>query len=137
VYDLIGGRASWTVLGLPTEGSVADRDRISSVVRRPPTVSIGATVRAIVALGPPSDDTIAVVDENGVLLGALDSGVVELPLDTAVERIMMPAPSTIRPDLRIDEVVKRLHNDHLDHIFVTAVNGTLFGIATLEELDAG
>ena len=134
VYDLIGGRASWTVLGLPTEGTVGDRRRISSVIRPAPSVTVDSTVRAIVALDPATDDTIAVVDDHGVLLGAIDSGAVTLPPDTPVERIMMPAPSTIRPDLRIDEVVTRLRKDHLRQIFVTAINGTLFGVAALEEL---
>ena len=134
MYDLIGGRASWTVLGLPTEGAVGDRRRISSVVRPAASVTVDSTIRAIVALDPAVDDTIAVVDEHGVLVGAIDPGAVTLAPDTPVERIMMPAPSTIRPDLRIDEVVTRLHEDHLRQIFVTAVNGTLFGVALLEEL---
>lgn len=123
------------MLGLPTEGSVGDRARISSVLRRAATVPIGATVGAIIALGS-LDETIAVVDEHGVLLGAVDGAAVALPPETPVDRIMMPAPSTIRPDLRIDEVVRRLHEDHLERVFVTAVNGTLFGVASLKELDA-
>jgi Mg/Co/Ni transporter MgtE len=135
VYDLIGGRASWTVLGLPTEGAVGDRGRISSVVRLSPTVPIDSTVREIVALGSAPGETIAVVDERGVLLGAVDAGAVALPPDTPIERIMMPAPSTIRPDLRVDEVVQRLRKDQLESIFVTAINGTLFGVASLKELD--
>ena len=114
---------------------MGDRGRISSVVRKAASVPIGATVRAIAALGSCGDETIAVVDEQGVLLGAVDAGVVALPSDTPVERIMMPAPSTIRPDLRIDEVVERLRKDRLESVFVTAVNGTLFGVASLKELD--
>ena len=120
---------------MPTEGSVGDRGRISSAVRPAPAVTIDSTVRALVELGAPADDTIAVVDDHGALLGAVDSTAVALPPDTPIERIMMPAPSTIRPDLRIAEVVKRLRKDRLDRIFVTAVNGTLFGVVSLKELD--
>lgn len=69
VHDLIGGRAAWTVLGLPTEGHVADRRRIGRHLRTAPTVSIDSTigdVRALDSDGGP----IAVVDADGVLLGA-------------------------------------------------------------------
>jgi len=135
VYDLIGGRAAWTVLGLPTEGAVGDRGRISSLVRVARTMPIGSRVREIIAVGAGPDEMIAVVDKRGVLLGAVDSAAGALPPDTPVERIMMPAPSTMRPDVRVDEVVQRLRKDRLERIFVTAVNGTLFGVASLKELD--
>jgi rhodanese-related sulfurtransferase len=130
VYDLIGGRASWTALGLPTEGLVGDRRRISHYVEAPRAVKAKATIADV----PEGDDPIAVVDDNGVLLGSLDPIAVELPADTPVTRTMVPAPGTIRPELRVEEVAKRLADDHLDHIFVTAVNGTLLGIVITERL---
>lgn len=122
------------MLGLPTEGAVGDRRRISSVVRPARAVSIGATVHDVVALDPDDGETIAIVDDHNTLLGAVHPGAGALPPDTPVERIMMPAPSTIRPDLRIDEVVARLRKDRLDRIFVTAINGNLFGVAVLKDL---
>jgi CBS-domain-containing membrane protein len=67
-------------------------------------------------------------------LGSLDAIAAELPADTPVRRAMSPAPGTIRPELRVEEVAKRLHDDALDHIFVTAVNGTLLGIVVTERL---
>jgi hypothetical protein len=47
---------------------------------------------------------------------------------------MVPAPGTIRPELRIGETVEQLRRDRLDHVFVTAVNGALLGLAVTEEL---
>jgi Mg/Co/Ni transporter MgtE len=135
VYDLIGGRASWTALGLPTEGSIGDRRRIAAYVQPAPCVSVDATVADVRRISD-GRRPVAVVDARGVLLGAVQPQAALLPPDTSVERIMNPAPSTIRPELRIDVVAPRLRDDHLDHIFVTAVNGTLFGAVTLEDLHA-
>jgi Mg/Co/Ni transporter MgtE len=136
VYDLIGGRASWTALGLPTEGSVGDRRRIAAYVRPAATVMIGATVADVPRFDHGEAQPVAVTDETGVLLGALQPEAIGLPGDTPVERIMVPAPSTIRPELRVDEVARRLRADHLERIFVTAVNGTLFGVVALDDLHA-
>src|SRR4029453_11119630 len=38
VHDLIGGRAAWTALGLPTEGTTGDRHRISAFCAEGPRV---------------------------------------------------------------------------------------------------
>lgn len=133
VHDLVGGRAAWTALGLPTEGEVGDRRRITNFVAVPATVRVGAKVKAVQAL-PSQRFPIAVVDKDGVLLGAVDPAVASLPADTPVERVMVPAPGTIRPELRIEEVVEQLRSDGLDHVFVTAVNGVLVGLVVTEEL---
>ena len=134
MYDLIGGRASWTVLGLPTEGYVGDDRRIASVVEPAPAVPLGATVADILALGEDVRDAVAVLGCDNVLIGAVNVEARLLPPDTPVERVMIPAPATIRPDLRIDEVVTRLRKDRLDRIFVTAVNGVLVGEVVLADL---
>ena len=120
-------------MGLPTEGYVGDHRRIASVVQVAPAVPIGATVADILALGD-VPHAVAVLGCNNVLVGAVHSEARSLPPDTPVERVMIPAPATIRPDLRIDEVVTRLRKDRLDRIFVTAVNGALVGVVVLADL---
>jgi rhodanese-related sulfurtransferase len=130
VYDLIGGRAAWTTLGLPTDGTVGDRRRISHYVEPVVTVDAGA------AIGDVADwpGSVAVVNTAGVLLGSLEAGAQGLPEDTPVTRAMVPAPGTIRPELRIDEVAARLRQDSLEQIFVTAVNGVLLGLVHRDRL---
>jgi Mg/Co/Ni transporter MgtE len=118
---------------LPTEGDVGDRRRISEYVTAAPTVSIDATTANVAALGP-QRYPVAVVDGGGVLLGAIDPVAAALPGETPVERVMTPAPGTIRPELRIEEVVEQLRADGLDQILVTAVNGVLLGRVVAEEL---
>jgi len=135
VEDLIGGRAAWTALGLPTEGSVGDRRRISGYVRRVATVGADDVVGALRSLGE-LRFPVPVVSAGGVLVGAADPAAAGLPADTPVARVMVPAPGTIRPELRLEEAVHQLRNDGLDHVFVTAVDGTLVGLAVTAELHA-
>lgn len=133
MYDLIGGRAAWTVLGLPTEGQVGDQRRISSIVAPAPQVSVDATIGDVIALGA-IRFPVAVLGPGGVLLGAVQPTVRGLPPGTAVEQAMIPAPGTIRPDVRIDDVAEQLHHDGLDHVFVTTVSGVLLGLIITEDM---
>ena len=134
VHDLIGGRAAWTALGLPTEGEIGDRRRISAFVATAQTLPVDASTGAAHALGP-QRFPIPVVDDDGVLLGALDPvATASLPADTPVERVMVPAPGTIRPEMRIEEVAEQLRSERLDHVFVTAVNGVFIGLIITAEL---
>ncbi len=133
VYDLIGGRAAWTALGLPTEGAVGDRRRISSVVEVVPTVSPDDTIADVRALGEAAFP-VPVVDGDGVLFGAIHPTALGLPPETAVRDVMVPAPGTIRPELRVDEVAQQLAKDGIDHVFVTKVSGVLIGLVVTARL---
>jgi rhodanese-related sulfurtransferase len=132
VYDLIGGRATWTALGLPTEGSVGDRRRITHYVEPATTVGVDDTIGDV----PGWDAPVAVIADDGTLLGSVDPSARSLPGDTPVAQAMAPAPGTIRPELRIEEVAKRLRDDSLDHIFVTTVSGVLLGLVVADRLHA-
>jgi CBS domain-containing protein len=121
------------VLGLPTEGHVGDRRRISSVVQPAPSVSINSTIDDVLALGR-VEHPIAVLGPERILLGALQPTARGLPGATPVEQAMIPAPGTIRPDMRIDDVAEQLQKDRLDHIFVTTVAGVLLGLIVTDEL---
>jgi rhodanese-related sulfurtransferase len=133
VNDLIGGRAAWTALGLPTEGEVGDRRRISHHLSPVASVPVDATIDSVAELGS-QQLPVALLDEHGILLGALDPAALGLPGDTRVEDAMVPAPGTIRPELRVDEVVAQLRRDGLEHVFVTSVDGVLLGRVVVEEL---
>lgn len=131
VYDLVGGRATWTALGLPTEGTVADRRRISHYVEQANTVDANGVIGDVTDW---SRNPVAVVNNDGVLLGALDVVARGSASNTAVADVMTPAPGTIRPELRVEEVVERLRADSLEHVFVSAVNGVLLGIVTRDRI---
>jgi rhodanese-related sulfurtransferase len=128
VHDLIGGRAAWTVLGLPVEGEVGDRWWVCRYLHDPPTVPVTAAMSAARSVGAGSDGPIAVVDEAGVLLGSLDVAALGLPDDTPVERAMIPAPGTIRPDVPLDEAIEQLTGDGLAFSYVSTARGELLGV---------
>jgi rhodanese-related sulfurtransferase len=135
VHDLIGGRAAWTALGLPTDGDVGDLRRIAQYVTAVPTVGVDASIADVVSLGE-QRFPVPVINADGVLLGAVDAaGAAALLPTTRVTAVMMPAPRTIRPELRVDKVIEQLRRDEVDHVFVTAVNGALFGLVVTDELD--
>jgi CBS domain-containing protein len=133
VYDLIGGRAAWTVLGLPTEGQVGDRRRVSQYVLPAPSVGIDATIADATRLGA-GEHPIAVTSASGVLLGALQATSLGLPERTPVERVMISAPGTVRPDLRVDEVLEQLRKEGLGHVYVTTASGVLIGLVVRGEV---
>ena len=134
VYMLEGGRAAWTVLGLPTEGQIGDARRIGPRAVDVPSVPVDATVRDVVALGD-IPYTVVVLGPDDVVVGALRPAVsTRCPLGHRVRDIMIPAPATIRPDLRVEEVARRFAKDGLDHVLVSTVNGVLIGLVTMEVL---
>lgn len=125
VHDLIGGRAAWTVLRLPTEGSEGDRRRVAEFVVDVGTVSVDGSVADLPVAG---SDPIAVVDDAGVLLGAVDPVAAALTRSTHVTDAMVPAPGTLRPDTTLDEALAQLQRDHLPYSFVTTARGELVGL---------
>jgi CBS domain-containing protein len=133
VHDLIGGRAAWTALGLPTEGQVGDARRIAQYVQRARSVDITATIGDVAALGM-LRYAVPVLGPGDVVVGAVEPAARALPHDTPVERAMTPAPGTIRPDVRVEPAVRQLRDDGLDHVLVTTVSGVLVGIVVTDEI---
>jgi len=133
VRDLIGGRAAWTTNGMPTDGQVGDARRIAQFVQRARSVSIDATIADVIALGD-LRYAIPVLGPDDVVLGAVQPAARALPDTTPVEKAMNPAPGTIRPDVRVDDVAEQLRTDNLDHVLVTTVSGVLVGIVVTDEL---
>ena len=134
VHDLIGGRAAWTALGLPTEGAVGDQQRIGKHATRLTTVPPDATIADVASLGE-SRYPIPVTDDEGVVLGAVPPEARAKSPETSVVDVMDPAPRTIRPELRVDEAAEQLRKDGLEHVLVTAVNGVLIGLVVTDQLD--
>ncbi|MBI5088052.1 MAG: hypothetical protein HZB15_04070 [Actinobacteria bacterium] len=132
VHDLIGGRAAWTVLGLPTEGEVADRRDAGKYLTEAASMPVDGTIADARALGA-GPAPIAVVDGSGVLLGSLDRSALELPDETPVERAMIRAPGTIRPDVPLDDALEQLRDDGLAFSFVTTARGELLGVLLRDE----
>lgn len=123
---------AWTVLGLPTEGEVGDRRRVGAYASAVPSVPVGATIADVQALGSVRH-VVAVLGPEGVLLGALDPLAAELPPTTPIEDVMVTAPGTIRPDVRIDDALAQLVEDGLPYTFVTTARGVIVGLIDAKE----
>lgn len=121
--------------GYPTEGLIGDQRRISARTHRAQSVALDATIADVVALGE-LEHPIAVLGPGDVLLGSLQPASRSLPPATPVDRVMIPAPGTIRPDIRIDDALRQMRNDHIDHVFVTTVGGELVGRVVTGDVDA-
>jgi rhodanese-related sulfurtransferase len=133
VHDLIGGRAAWTALGLPTQGTIGDRHRVSGHAVDVPTAPIDATLADVPGLAE-QRFPVPITNSHHVLLGAVEpSAAAKLPT-TPVAEVMIPAPRTIRPELRVDDAADQLRKDGLEHVFVTAVNGVLIGLVVTDQL---
>ena len=78
VHDLIGGRAAWTALGLPTEGSVGDRRRISQYVEVVDTLPLDGSIADLHELGE-QRFPIPIVTDDGVLMGVVHPTAAGLP----------------------------------------------------------
>jgi predicted transcriptional regulator len=125
------------VLGLPTEGDVGDRDRIGRVASDVVTVDITASVadaREAARASGIENGPIVVLGDGQVVLGVLQRVALQLSPETRVEGVMQPAPGTIRPDLRVADVVRQLDDDGLAEVLVTSVDGVLVGLAVRDDL---
>ena len=96
-------------------------------------VGLDATIDDVRAAGD-GRWPVPVSSDGGVLLGTVDPAAGALPGSTPVERVMVPAPGTIRPELRVEEAIEQLRADDLDHVFVTAVNGVLVGLVVTDDV---
>jgi CBS-domain-containing membrane protein len=116
---------------LPSAVAIAGTSRRTSRrSRRWPSMPHDAEVLSLGEVRFP----VPVVNDDWVLLGTVDAVAAALPPPTRVQDVMAPAPGTIRPELRIDQVAEQLQREGLDHVLVNAVNGVLLGLVVTDEL---
>jgi hypothetical protein len=140
VFEYPPGRIGWAARGLPTEGQIGDRSRVGAVAGRDvPRCRVDETIGVVAARlhGRPADDAWCVVlSEDDVVLGLLRPEALALEPDRPVGTAMIPAPSTVRPHVRIPELAQQLDHDHLDRILVTTAEGVLIGLVRRQDLRA-
>jgi len=138
VYWYAGGKADWMASGLPIEGSEARIPRIGDHARRDvPTCGPDervADVRARVRAA--KWNTCFVVTAERVVLGRLHNR--ELDGDGAqrASDVMRSGPSTFRPDVTVHDMLEHMREHKLTTAPVTTSDGTLIGLALIEELEA-
>jgi len=78
-------------------------------------------------------DWAAVVDSRGVLLGRVRTADLNDP-DARARDVMEEGPSTYRPNVGLDELLRRMLDHHFDQAFVTDPDGRLRGLVTRRDI---
>ncbi|HEY1266193.1 MAG TPA: CBS domain-containing protein [Candidatus Binatia bacterium] len=129
VFAYEGGKAEWMAFDLPI---VRGRDLpalVSDVVERDvprcrPEDSIGAARDAAYDRGM---DICPVVNDAGVLLGLCTRVSLHAHPSIAVELVMEPGPTTVRPSMPVKDAVKMLERKKVRSPLVTTPDGKLIG----------
>jgi len=135
VLEYTAGKQDWLAAGLPAEGTRADEPTIADVLRRD-VPRFGLEDRT----GPILDtmraggwDWAAVVDGAGLLLGRIDAS--DLTISGAMaQEVMEEGPSTYRPNVRLEELLRRMLDHRFDMAFVTDPDGRLRGLVTRRDI---
>jgi len=122
----VPGKVDWIARGLPTEGEKASAPRAGRLARDDV---------ATCGLDEPADRVRELIDaspygfclvlaEDRTLLGRIRKSTLELE----------PGPSTVRYDLAVDELRKRLDEKDLRTAIVTTPEGKLIGVVRRADL---
>ena len=130
VYDYAAGKADWFARGLPIEGERAEVPRIGGVARTDvprcrldePVDDVADRVRA------GGWDTCIVVNDHDVVLGRLFPSELEAAGTADVEEVMRSGPSTFRPNVTVEEMVRFMDDRGISTAVVTTSEGRLVGL---------
>ena len=138
MYDYKAGKQDWMGAGLPTDGTNAQRPRLVDVVRRDvPTCSLDERLgdvrhRAVTA----GWDACVVVGQDRIVLGLLRANELDADPDLPIEQVMRPGPSTYRPFVSVEEVLRTITERNMDSSPVTTSDGKLVGLVRKQDISA-
>jgi rhodanese-related sulfurtransferase/CBS domain-containing protein len=136
VYDYAPSKVDYLARGLPREGEKAGERRAVDALREDVVRSaLGDSVeeaRERIEASPFGFGLV--VDENGVLLGRLRHAALEQSERGTVEQVMEVGPSTVRADVRAEELRERLAKRKLNCAIVTTPDGVLLGVVRRSDL---
>jgi Mg/Co/Ni transporter MgtE len=125
VYDYVAGKADWTAMAMPTDGTIGEstiQHRISQV----PTCRLGESLSEVEA-GLFGEWRISVVlDPERIVLGLLDLSTVG-DSHESIEDLMKPAPLTLRPSVLAADALAHFEKSSLLFALVTKSTGELMG----------
>ncbi|MDE3133199.1 MAG: CBS domain-containing protein [Acidobacteriota bacterium] len=137
VYDYAASKVDWLAHGLPAEGTAADRPTAGSLARDDAaTCALDTTAGEALAMIAESPYGFALAtNADGVLLGRVRRSTLETVTgERAVEAILEPGPSTIRPHEAVAELRARLERPDVRTLVVTRPDGTLVGVVPREDI---
>lgn len=139
MFHYAGGKVDWLAAGWPSEGTNATLPRVGTVARRDvPTCRVTDRVRDVSAMARARGwDQCVVVNEQGIVLGRLNSKALDEALDetadTTVDQVMDPGPVTYRPHEIAHAAAHQLSDRHVRSVLVTTADGELLGVFCAED----
>jgi predicted transcriptional regulator len=128
VYDYVPGKADWLAAGLPREGEAAPIPVAGDVARNAPICHFReklATVRA--RLQQDGEEGCIAVNDEGIVMGIVRPGRLDLDDDVTIEQIMTPSPTTVRASESLAALTDRMKRARVRDILVTTPEGHLIG----------
>ncbi|MFN2557682.1 MAG: CBS domain-containing protein [Nitriliruptorales bacterium] len=127
VYDYTAGKADWLAFDLPYQGSA---QLIGPLLTRDVTTSSPherlGHVQEQLATSP--HGLVVVVNDAGIVIGALRSDKLQGDPDSWVEDLMREGPSTVRPSEEVEALLTRMRRANSATVVVTRSDGTLLGL---------
>jgi Mg/Co/Ni transporter MgtE len=137
VYEYEDGKRDWGSFGLPREGRLAERPSGGDAARRDvPTCLLTDDLTEVRRRVRSSAwNTCIVVNEHSVVLGRLGRKAIASDEKQPVEEAMTEGPSTVRPSIGLDALVRRIQEKNLTSWLVTTPDGRLVGLVLLAEAE--
>ncbi len=138
VLDYVTGMADWTANGLPTEGKLAEVLRAGDAVRRDvPTCRLTERLGDVAERVKAVDQNMCIVtSDGGVVLGRLRGDAFNGDPEASVESVMEAGPTTIRPDIPLEEFTEHMRARRVGSIVVTTSTGQLIGVLHRKDAEA-
>jgi rhodanese-related sulfurtransferase/CBS domain-containing protein len=137
VHDYAAGKVDWLAHALPVEGTHAAHRAAGSLARHDAATCAleSSTGEARRAIADSPYGFALVVGAGGVLLGRVRRSALEaLDERDPIEPMLEPGPSTIRPDLTVDGLRRRLEGSEVRTLLVTDPSGVLIGVVRREDI---
>ena len=127
----------WLACALPADGEEQSSMVFEQIEHRVPTCglrdSVGEAKRRANEMGV---SICAVINEENVLLGVVESNEWKTDRAIPVEQVMKPAPSTLRPSASVKHATELIAKHSLAAILITTSDGKLLGIFKRQETPA-
>jgi rhodanese-related sulfurtransferase len=124
VHEYAASKMDWLSFGLPSEGSA---DLLGHHVVAAPTCEPTDLVGSIRARVLDDPQLCAVVNDRGIVVGAIRPKDLTDDDRATVESIMAIGPPTVRPSEEVKVLRERLTKNSVQTILVTCSDGTLLG----------
>ena len=132
VFDYKAGKVNWIAMGQPSVHRDT-RERIEQVARKDaPTCALLDTLESVRAKLPKDWNVCVVLNSDRIVLGLIDFSR-EVERDKSIGEIMRPAPLTLRPGQRVEDVCERFKSKDIPVALVTTSVGQFIGVLRRDE----